>query len=50
MNNDHTFVESKTYRRLSFDLTLEPNEEVEIAYSIPYTYGDLIRDIRYYRY
>lgn len=34
------------YRKLSFDLELKSGEEVSVAYSVPYTYSQLINDIK----
>lgn len=38
------------YRKLCFDVELDGGEEVEIAYSIPYTYSKLLSDIKELKY
>lgn len=38
------------FRKLSFKIDLKPMETVEIAYCIPYTYTQLLEDIKLWKY
>lgn len=38
------------FRKLSFELHLEPSETISIAYSIPYTYSQLLNDLKNFKY
>ena len=38
------------FRRLTFAVELEPFEEVEFAYCVPYNYSDLTNDLKLLKY
>ncbi len=49
IEENQTQLNLEFFRKLSFTLDLEPNERVEIAYCIPYTYSQLLEDVRYFK-
>ena len=46
IEDTHNQLNADFFRKLSFTLEMKPHESVQIAYCVPYTYSQLLEDLK----
>lgn len=49
IEENHNQINQENFRKLTFSLDIKAGETIELAYSVPYTYSQLLEDIRSFK-